>query len=51
MVTEEDLAVVWDDEKEFCPGQEKWVNLPGTLAADNPKWNGIGNPTAAQMWN
>ena len=36
VVTEEDLAVVWDDEKEFCPGQELWVNLPGTLAADNP---------------
>ena len=36
VVTEEDLAVMWDDEKEFCPGQELWVNLPGTLAADNP---------------
>ena len=36
VVTEEDLAVVWNDEKEFCPGQELWVNLPGTLAADNP---------------
>ena len=36
VVTEEDLAVMWDDEKEFCPGQDLWVNLPGTLAADNP---------------
>ena len=36
VVTGEDLTVIWDDAKEFCDGQEKWVNLPGELAADNP---------------
>ena len=50
VVTEEDLAVVWDDEKEFCPGQELWINLPGTLAADNPDvewyWQPLGSADA-----
>ena len=50
VVTEEDLAVVWDDEKEFCPGQELWINLPGTLAADNPEvewyWQPLGSSDA-----
>ena len=50
VVTEEDLAVVWDDEKEFCPGQELWINLPGTLAADNPEvewyWQPFGSADA-----
>ena len=50
VVTEEDLAVVWDDEKEFCPGQDLWINLPGTLAADNPEvewyWQPLGSADA-----
>ena len=36
IVQAEDLAVTWDDVKEFCPGQEKWITLPGELAVDNP---------------
>ena len=50
IVTSDDLAVVWDDEKEFCPGQELWINLPGTLAADNPEvewyWQPLGSADA-----
>ena len=34
--TEDDLTFNWEKELDYCPGEEKWVNLPGELASDNP---------------
>ena len=34
--TEDDLTFAWEKELDFCPGEDKWVNLPGELALDNP---------------
>ena len=34
--TEDDLTFTWEKEFDFCPGEEKWVNLPEELALDNP---------------
>jgi len=37
VLTEEELTVVWDDEKSFCAGQEVWLSLTPELNQDNPE--------------
>ena len=34
LLTAEDLAVSWEDEREFCPGENDWASIPGELALD-----------------
>ena len=55
VLNEDDLTVVWDDERTFCAGEEEWISVPGYLAQDNPDvqwtWTPLGNITGIPVSN